>query len=188
MKAQPFTTSFGATRRTKTVYIDGFACSVASVIAMAGDTVVMPKNALMMIHNMWMCAVGNASELRKAADDLDVINAAGRSAYLEKAGDKLDEGTLAEMMNNETWLTAQQCIELGLADEYAEKDADMTNAAKVLNKAASDIEQRINVCKFLAAQLRDLHEMSERKPTKQKEVKEMKEIKPLSVVSMLAGL
>lgn len=172
----------------KTVYIDGFACSVASVIAMAGDTVVMPKNALMMIHNMWMCAVGNASELRKAADDLDVINAAGRSAYLEKAGDKLDEGTLAEMMNNETWLTAQQCIELGLADEYAEKDADMTNAAKVLNKAASDIEQRINVCKFLAAQLRDLHEMSERKPTKQKEVKEMKEIKPLSVVSMLAGL
>ena len=90
----------------KTVYIDGFACSVASVIAMAGDTVVMPKNALMMIHNMWMCAAGNASELRKAADDLDTINEAGRSAYLEKAGGRLDAEKLAEMMDSETWLSS----------------------------------------------------------------------------------
>ena len=69
----------------KTVYVDGFACSIASVIAMAGDEVVMPRNTLMMIHNMWMGAVGNAAELRKAADDLDVINDAGRQGYLEKA-------------------------------------------------------------------------------------------------------
>ena len=64
----------------KVVHVDGFACSIASVIAMAGDEVIMPRNTLMMIHNMWMFACGNAAELRKAADDLDVINAAGRQA------------------------------------------------------------------------------------------------------------
>lgn len=140
----------------KTVYIDGFACSIASVIAMAGDEVVMPKNALMMIHNMWMWVNGNAAELRKAADDLDIINTAGRGAYLDKAGDKLDESKLVEMMDAETWLTAEQCIQYGLADRYAEKDADMQNASAVLQKANLKLEQRICIQKSLAAQLRDL--------------------------------
>lgn len=140
----------------KTVYVDGFACSIASVIAMAGDEVVMPRNALMMIHNMWMAAMGNAAELRKAADDLDVINAAGRAAYLLKAGDRLDEKRLAEMMDEETWLTAAQCIELGLADRYADADADMSGAAEVLQKANLNLEQRISLQKGLCAQLRAL--------------------------------
>ena len=140
----------------KTVYVDGFACSIASVIAMAGDEVVMPRNALMMIHNMWMGVFGNAAELRKAADDLDVINTAGRGAYLEKAGDRLDEATLVSMMDAETWLTAEQCIQYGLADRYAEKDADMQNATDILQQANLDLNQRIQIQKSLAAQLRQL--------------------------------
>ena len=140
----------------KTVHVDGFACSIASVIAMAGDEVVMPRNTLMMIHNMWMGAVGNAAELRKAADDLDVINAAGRQAYLEKAGDKLDETALSAMMDAETWLTAEQCIQYGLADRYADADADMSGAAAVLQRANLTLEQRLTVQKSLAAQLRQL--------------------------------
>lgn len=140
----------------KTVYIDGFACSVASVIAMAGDEIIMPKNALMMIHNAWMCACGNAAELRKAADDLDTINAAGRGAYLEKAGDKLDEATLISMMDGETWLNAEQCIQYGLADRYAEQDADMQKASEILQKANLTISQKIELQKSLAAQLKQL--------------------------------
>lgn len=140
----------------KTVYVDGFACSIASVIAMAGDEVVMPRNAMMMIHNMWMCACGNAAQLRKAADDLDTINAAGRAAYLEKAGDKLTEDTLADLMDAETWLTADQCLEMGLADRYAEKDADMSGASAMLQKADMKLSQRIEFHKSLAAQLREL--------------------------------
>lgn len=140
----------------KTVYVDGFACSIASVIAMAGDEVVMPRNTLMMIHNMWMGAVGNAAELRKAADDLDVINAAGRQAYLEKAGDKLDETALSAMMDAETWLTAEQCLQYGLADRYADADADMSGAAAVLQRANLTLEQRLTAQKSLAAQLRQL--------------------------------
>lgn len=138
----------------KTAYIDGFACSIASVIAMAADEVVMPRNALMMIHNMWMDARGSAAELRKAANDLDVINTAGRGAYLTKAGDKLDEAELTRMMDAETWLTAERCIELGLADRLAEKDADMSNAGAVLQRANLNLQQRLDFQSHLAAQLR----------------------------------
>ena len=142
----------------KTVYVDGFACSIASVIAMAGDEIVMPRNTMMMIHNMWMCACGNAAELRKAADDLDTINAAGRQAYLAKAGDKLDEAKLTELMDAETWLTAEQCIELGLADRYADADADLTQASAMLQKVNAGMEQHLAVNKSIAAQLRALTE------------------------------
>ena len=140
----------------KTVYVDGFACSIASVIAMAGDEVVMPRNTMMMIHNMWSCVCGNAAELRKAADDLDIINDAGRQAYLAKAGDKLTEAKLAEMMDAETWLTAAQCVEYGLADRLADQDADMSKASAILQKVNTGLEQRLHYQKELAAQLREL--------------------------------
>lgn len=146
----------------KIVHIDGFACSIASVIAMAGDEIIMPRNALMMIHNMWMVASGTSAELRKAADDLDVINTAGRAAYLERAGEKLDEDRLAEMMDSETWLTAEQCIAYGLADRYAENDADMSHATEVLQQANLNLSQRIDFQRSLAAQLRQL--VSEKQP------------------------
>ena len=170
----------------KTAYIDGFACSIASVIAMAADEVVMPKNALMMIHNMWMVAMGNAAELRKAADDLDTVNAAGRQAYLTKAGDKLDESKLIQMMDAETWLTAEQCIAYGLADRYAESDADMSQAASVLQKANLNVQQRIELQKSLVAQLRELTEPcigeQECDPAGGKE-----KIEPESMMQMLTG-
>lgn len=140
----------------KTVYIDGFACSVASVIAMAGDEVVMPRNTLMMIHNAWMWSCGNAAELRKAADDLDSINAAGRGAYLAKAGDKLSEEKLIEMMDAETWLTAEDCIAYGLADRLAEQDADLSASGAILEKVNLSLQQRVQQNKSIAAQLREM--------------------------------
>ena len=140
----------------KTVYIDGFACSIASVIAMAGDEIIMPKNALMMIHNMWMFSCGNPAELRKAADDLEIINTAGKQAYLQKMGDRADEALLSRMMDEETWLTAEDCIQYGLADRFAEADADPAKVAGVMQRANLNIRQRIEMQKSLAAQLRQL--------------------------------
>lgn len=148
----------------KTVYVDGFACSIASVIAMAGDEVVMPRNALMMVHNMAMGVFGNSEELRKAADDLDKINEAGREAYLQKAGDKLTPEMIAQMEADETWLTAEECIQYGLADRYAEQDADMSQAAAVLQKANLNLEQRLRVQRSLAAQLRQLTQHQNQEP------------------------
>lgn len=125
----------------KTVYIDGFACSIASVIAMAGDTVIMPKNTCMMIHNAWVVAMGNAKELRKAADDLDVINAAAVQAYLDRAGDKLTREKLTGLLDAETYLTAEQCIEYGFADKYSEDEDAGTDAEQAKQRAAEAAEQ-----------------------------------------------
>ena len=144
----------------KTVYIDGFACSIALVIAMAGDEVVMPRNALMMVHNMWIDVRGNAAELRKAADDLDKINAAGREAYLQKAGDKLTPELIAQMEDDETWLTADECIQYGLADRYADQPADMSQAAKILQ----NMEQRLRNQTAIAAKLRQMLQQRPKEP------------------------
>ena len=102
------------------VYIDGVAASIASVIAMAGDTIYMPKNTMMMIHNPWTFAMGNANDLRKVADDLEKIRESLIEAYLSKTGDALSREKLIEIMDAETWLTAQDCYDYGLCDEVVE--------------------------------------------------------------------
>lgn len=119
----------------KTAYIDGFACSIASVIPMACNKIVMGANTLMMIHNASMGAWGTAAELRKAADDLDVINSAAVKSYLLKAGDKLDEKTLQPMLDQEKWLTAEQCVQYGLADEIAGRQEPAQTASQRLEQA-----------------------------------------------------
>jgi ATP-dependent Clp protease, protease subunit len=102
------------------VHVDALAASIASVIAMAGDTIFMPKNSMMMIHNPWTWAYGNAAELRKVADDLDRIGQSVKQTYLQKAGDKLTEEKLQEMLDKETWLSADEAYEYGLCDVVLE--------------------------------------------------------------------
>lgn len=100
--------------------IDGFACSIASVIAVAADKVRMPKNAVMMIHNMWTVAMGNSDQLRKVADDMDVLMEANRTIYLEKSEGKIDEDTLISLLNAESYLTAEECFNYGFCDEVVD--------------------------------------------------------------------
>ncbi|MCU7674946.1 Clp protease ClpP [Bacillus thuringiensis] len=102
------------------VYVDALAASIASVIAMAGDTIYMPKNSMLMIHNPWTWTEGNATELRKAADDLDRIGNSSKQTYLQKAGEKLTDEKLQEMLNAETWLSADEAYEYGLCDVVEE--------------------------------------------------------------------
>lgn len=106
----------------KTAYIDGYACSIASVIPMACDEVVISPPATMMIHPAWSIAMGNAAELRKCAEDLDKITESTKQAYLLKSNGKISEAKLNELMNAETWLTAQECIKYGLADRLLGED------------------------------------------------------------------
>ena len=122
----------------KTVYIDGFACSIASVIAMAGDRVIMPKASMMMIHNAWTAAIGNAKELRKIADDLDLMSDTIANAYLEKSNGKADEKKIRSLMNDESYLPASQCFELGLCDEISgESESEAEKAVAEIRKTAS---------------------------------------------------
>ena len=109
-------------KATINVHVDGLAASIASVIAMAGDTIHMPKNAMMMIHNAWSIVMGNAKDFRKMADDLDKIGLSIQETYLTKATG-LEKDKLVELLDAETWLTAQECMDLGLCDVIDEEKA-----------------------------------------------------------------
>lgn len=113
-------------------YCDGFAASIASVIFMAGDERVMNDSSLLMIHNAWSLAVGNAEQLRKQADDLEKITQASVTAY--KAHSKLSEEEIKELMDNETWILPEEALEYGFATkiEKTEKKAASQNAKKLL--------------------------------------------------------
>lgn len=91
----------------KTVYVDGLAASIASVIAMAGDKIVMPSNAFLMIHKAWNCGCGNADDMRKMADDLDKIDEGILNVYKENLKDGVDIKDIQTMVANETWLTGE---------------------------------------------------------------------------------
>ncbi|MCK6435979.1 head maturation protease, ClpP-related [Rivihabitans pingtungensis] len=102
-----------------TVRIDSVAASIASVIAVGAHQVVMPENAMMMIHNPWTdYAWGEADDLRKAADMLDKVRDNLVASYRAKAP-QLDEAELIKMLDDTTWLTAQEAVALGLADIVA---------------------------------------------------------------------
>ena len=94
-------------------YCDGFACSIASVIFMAGDERIMQESSMLMIHNAWTYADGNAAQLRKAADDLEKITQASIAAY--KANSTLSEEEIAALLDAETWLLPQEALDYGFA-------------------------------------------------------------------------
>lgn len=121
----------------KTAYIDGIAASIATVITCACDKIVMNAASLFMIHNAWSYAVGNANELRKAADDLDVITQASKNAYLKKSGGNITAEKLTELMDGESWLTADQCVEYGFCDEVSGEAVNVSDAPAEYKAAAT---------------------------------------------------
>lgn len=93
---------------------DGFACSIASVIFMAGDERLMSDASLLMIHNAWTSAWGvNAADLRKLADDMDTITSASKSAYMARVS--INEDELTELMDAETWISPADAVDMGFA-------------------------------------------------------------------------
>ena len=106
-------------------FCDGFACSAATIIFCAGDVRTMGSIALMMIHNcMSYLGYVNSDEMRKAAEDNDKINQSSIEAY--KLVSNLSEEEIRKMMDNATWLTAQECLKYGFATEIADQEEDGT--------------------------------------------------------------
>lgn len=93
------------------VYVDGLAASIASVIAMAGDRIVVPTNSELMIHKPWTYSIGNAVDLRKAADSLDRSEEAIIEVYLSKAKPGVTAEQLSELLEAETWMTGKAAAE-----------------------------------------------------------------------------
>lgn len=117
-------------------YDDGFACSSASIIFMAGDERIMSNSSLLFIHNAWTYASGNANQLRKEADDLDVITQASINAYLNHVNVTEDE--LKEMLDIETWLTPAQALEMGFATSVV-NDGLGKNPSQSVKKSLAEI-------------------------------------------------
>lgn len=112
-----------------TMRIDGLAASAASMVAMAGQPVIMEPNAMMMIHDAWDIAIGNAAEIRDRADLLDKMSQNMATMYQAKAGGDADEWR-ARMTPKDTWYTAAEAVEIGLADSISTVDAgDLVEAA-----------------------------------------------------------
>lgn len=111
---------------------DGFACSIASVIFMAGEERIMNDASLLMIHNAWVYAEGNAEELRKQADALEKITQASVEAY--KSHSSLSEEEIKALMDAETWILPEEALSYGFATsiEKTEKEKANQNAMRQL--------------------------------------------------------
>ncbi|EFC2125766.1 Clp protease ClpP [Escherichia coli] len=116
-----------------TVYIDGVAASMASVVAMAGDRVVMPENAMMMIHKPWGISGGNAGDMRDYADFLDKVETVLVPAYARKTGKSAQE--ITAMLEDETWMDGKECLKHGFADELL---PSVTAMARIESKRTGD--------------------------------------------------
>lgn len=105
-----------------TIKIDGIAASAASLIAMAGDYILMSPVSMMMIHNPMTAAIGNADEMQKAAAMLDEVKDSIINAYELKTG--LTRAKLSHLMDDETWMNAVTAVDLGFADGILYRDSD----------------------------------------------------------------
>lgn len=133
-------------------YVDGFAYSVASVIMQAADRRVMGLGTSLLIHNMWMSVAGNAKELRKAADDLDVLMESNRKIYMERVN--ITEDELVEMLDNETYLTPEQAVEKGFADEVAKTDASAQNMTQKLQQQLVQMRREMTAQKAFREEMK----------------------------------
>lgn len=146
-----------------TVKIDGKAMSAASVIAMAGDEILMSPVAVMMIHNPLTYAYGNMHDLRKVADVLDTVKDSIVNAYVTKTGRSRDR--VSQMMDDETWMSANVAVKEGFADGVLYQENDTVNDVQnfsfnrlaIVNSANQSIKKAIEL--FEKPKIEDEKEM-----------------------------
>lgn len=120
-------------------YVDGLAASIASLILMACDKVIMPKNSMLMVHKPWTATAGNANDMAKTIETLNKVEEAMLTAYVEKTG--MAEAEIKELLAAETWLTASDAVAKGFADEIEE-----TEVSACINGDTLEINgQKINI-------------------------------------------
>lgn len=147
----------------KTVYVDGLAASIASIIAMAGDKIVIPSNAFLMIHKPWSGTYGNANDFRKMADDLDRIEEGILNVYADNLAEGVEIATIKEMVNAETWLNGIEAskyfkVEIAESNKMAaclgNSVANYKNVPKsLLKKEDIVIENQIDTNELLKLQI-----------------------------------
>lgn len=115
-----------------TTMIDGFACSAASIIFMAGTKRIAPESSLLMIHNAWSNVSGDSNAMRKAAEDLEKITQPSINIYVNRTS--LNEDQVKEKMDNETWITSQEAYDWGFATAIEKNEAQQSMSDSYLRK------------------------------------------------------
>jgi len=110
------------------VRIDGLAASIASIIALAGDQITIAKNAMIMVHNPSAMAWGGAADMRKMAGVLDKVKDTLITVYSDRMG--LPEDEISQIMNEESWYTAKEAVDAGLADVVGDRAKSKDGSAK----------------------------------------------------------
>ena len=128
-----------------TVYIEGIAASIATIIALGADEVIMAENSLFMIHNAWGGTSGEAKDMRKTAETLDKITSELTDIYVKKTG--LSYDALADMMDEESWLNAQEAFDLGFIDTISDsiKVAAKYDVSKFKNITQEEIKNKLSI-------------------------------------------
>lgn len=109
-----------------TTIAEGFCCSAASLVFMAGETRIMRGASLLMIHNAWTAAAGNADDLRKTAEDLDKISKTAANIYREHIS--LEDGKLEELLAAESWIDPEEAVSWGFATEAEQEETQEDTA------------------------------------------------------------
>ncbi len=128
-------------KATVNVYVEGLAASIASVIAMAGDTITMRSGSMMMVHMPWTLSQGNAEEMRKTADTLEKTGDSIVDIYSERTG--ISPDNIRNIMNEETWLSAEEAVEQGWATKLDKKEAVMNSVPKEILGRFSNVPKNV---------------------------------------------
>ena len=128
-----------------TVYIEGIAASIATIIALGADEVIMAENSLFMIHNAWGGTSGEAKDMRKTAETLDKITSELTDIYVKKTG--LSYDAVAQMMDEETWLNAEEAYKLRFIDTISDsiKVAAKYDVSKFKNITQEEIKNKLSI-------------------------------------------
>ena len=136
--------------------VDGVAHSVAFLILQACDTRKMCLGTTALIHNMWLYCAGNATQLRKYADDLDDMMEANREVFLERA--TINESDLIDLMEKETYLTPNKALEYGLIDEIMGKQGKQRDTEEIMEKL-KHMQQQLNTQQSFREQIAKMWEL-----------------------------
>jgi|TARA_Y100000004_G_scaffold33021_1_gene34898 ATP-dependent Clp protease protease subunit len=128
-----------------TVFIEGIAASIATIIALGADKIVMAENSLFMIHNAWGGTMGDAKDMRKTAETLEKISAELTDIYSKKTG--LSNKVIKGMMDEETWLNADEAYDLGFVDVISDsiKVAAKYDVSKFKNITQEEIQNKLSI-------------------------------------------
>lgn len=126
---------------TVTVKVDGIAASIASLISMAGDKIIMLPGSMMMVHNPWTIAAGNSDDMAQVVEMLEKTGESMVPIYAARTG--LSEDRVKELLKAETWMTAQDAVDLGFADEAVEAKTSLADAMAKISSLTSTMQAAV---------------------------------------------